>query len=340
METRLPVYLPQDYRELDSAFIPAHTWPKTLIDLALARGQQEHKLLRNTGIFYEDIAQQNLHLSPQQVFRLLENALKQPQGYELAFLAGRELLIPYQTSLAQVNNIAGLLDEFVKYSDVLSPLLSMHVHYESERLVIYWQDNFGANELMPFLLAMMATSLRSFTRWRSRSTPDWTFYFKHPGPEHIEQYQVHLGERLVFNAHATAITIARSELHNSWPTNHPDMDSISNAPIALNLQTVNNMRGFLHEIYYYLYSNLHLQPNLEQCAQDFGMSSASLKRKLQKHRSSFQQQYDLVRKHMALYWFSETGITQEEVARQLHFYDAANLRRAFKRWTGQLPGKL
>lgn len=340
MENPTPHYLPQAYRELDSAFIPAQTWPKTLIDMALARGQQEHKLLRNTGIFYEDITQKNIDITPLQIFRLLENALKQPQGYELAFLVGRELLVPYQARLAQANNIPGLLDYFVNYSDVLSPLLSMHLHYENERLVIYWQDNFGADELMPFLLAMMATSLRSFTRWRSGALPNWTFYFKYPGPEHIEQYQVHLGERLVFNAHATAITIARNELHNSWPKSHPGMDNTSTPPVALDLLTTNNVRGFLHEIYYYLYSNLHLQPNLERCAQDFGMSSASLKRKLQKHRSSFQQQYDLVRKHVALCWFSETGITQEEVARQLHFYDAANLRRAFKRWTGQLPGKL
>ncbi len=337
MNTDSSRYLPQAYRELDSAFIPAHSWPKTLIDLALARGQQEHKLLRNTGIFYEDIARKNLQLSPQQIFRLLDNTIKQPHGQELAFLVGRELLTPYQVALSQANNIAELLDYLIAYSSTLSPLLSLHLHYENERLVIYWQDNFGADELMPFLLAMMTSSLRNFARWRSGSSPSWTFYFKHPQPEYIEQYQVHLGERLVFNAQAQAITIARDELHKAWSKTQ-SVTAIANS--HTHLLTTNNPRGFLHEIYDYLHQNLHHQPNLEQCAQDFGMSSASLKRKLQKHRSSFQQQYDLVRKHMALHWLSETDITQEEVARQLHFYDAANLRRAFKRWTGQLPGKL
>ncbi len=339
MENRPTHYLPLAYRELDSAFIPAHTWPKTLIDLALARGQQEHKLLRNTGIFYEDIVRKNLQLSPQQIFRLLENAIRQPQGYELVFLVAQDLLTPYQLLLSQSNNLAELLDYFVTYADALSPLLSPHLHYEQERLVIYWQDNFGADDLMPFLLAMTANSLRSFTRWRSGASPNWTFYFKHTKPEYIEQYQVYLGERLIFNAQAHAISIARDELHTNWPKTQLDISTIDNLA-CLNSLTTNTLRGFLHEIYYYLHRNFQHQRNLEQCAQDFGMSSASLKRKLQKHRSSFQQQYDLVRKHMALHRLSETGITQEEVARHLHFYDAANLRRAFKRWTGQLPGKL
>ncbi len=333
MDNRYRRYLPQLYRERDSAFIPAQSWPKTLIDLALARGQQEHKLLRNTGIFYEDIAQGNILLTPQQIFRLLDNATRQPQGYELVFLVARDLLTPYQANLSQANNLAELLDYFVTYAGTLSPLLSLHLHYEQDRLVIYWQDNFGADELTPFLLVMMASSMRNFTRWRSASSPTWTFYFKHAKPEYIEQYQVHLGEQLVFNARADAIAIARHELHSNWPKIPTSMNII-------NPLTAENPRGFLHEVYYYLHSNLQDQPNLEQCAQDFGMSSATLKRKLQKHHSSFQQQYDLVRKHLALHWLSETSITQEEVARQLHFYDAANLRRAFKRWTGQGPGKL
>lgn len=339
MDTRSLRYLPQAYHELDNAFIPAHTWPRTLIDLALARGQQEHKLLRNTGIFYDDILRNTMLLTPLQVFRLLANAIKQPQGDELAFLVGRELLTPYQTALCATNDLAELLDCFVNYSALLSPLLSMHLHYESDRLVIYWQDSFGADDLMPFLLAMIATSLRSFVRWRSGASPNWTFYFKYAKPEYIEQYQVHLGERLVFNAHTNAITIARGELHSNW-SRAPLEAFAANSFTSLNSLAANNPRGFLHEIYCYLNANLQHQPNLEQCAQDFNMSSASLKRKLQKHRSCFQQQYDLVRKHLALHWLSETGITQDEVARQLHFYDAANLRRAFKRWTGQLPSKL
>ncbi|MNN98912.1 Helix-turn-helix domain protein [compost metagenome] len=67
------------------------------------------------------------------------------------------------------------------------------------------------------------------------------------------------------------------------------------------------------------------------------MSPATLKRKLHKHETGFQQQVDLVRKHVALYLYQVKGLNNEEVAAYLSFNDAANFRRSFKRWTGSTP---
>ena len=332
-------YKPQAYRERDTTFINAENWPHTLIQLALARGQAEHKLLRRTGIFREDIGRNPLALTPEQIFCLLDNALAQPHGYELAFLLGREWFNAQQAEFSHCHNLQELLDTLLAQCDVYSPLLSMHLHYETERLVIYWQDNFGAGHLLPQLVAISACSLHSLSRWCAGQNLGWTFYFAQPAPAYIEQYQVHLGEQLFFAAPTYAISIARSELHRPWRKPAATTGGVSERywPTTPAAQAP---RGFLHEIYHYLQANLQHQPNLEQCAADFAMSSASLKRKLQKHHSSFQQQLDLVRTHLALHWLSQTGITQEQVAHQLHFYDAANLHRAFKKWTGQLPGAL
>ena len=78
-------------------------------------------------------------------------------------------------------------------------------------------------------------------------------------------------------------------------------------------------------------------PSLEQAAQSFAMSPATLKRKLQKHDTGFQQQVDRVRKQVALYLYQVKGLSNEEVADYLSFSDAANFRRSFKRWTGSTP---
>jgi AraC-like DNA-binding protein len=82
------------------------------------------------------------------------------------------------------------------------------------------------------------------------------------------------------------------------------------------------------------------QQYLDTTAAAFGMSSASFKRKLKKHQSHFQEQYDQVRKDLAVYWLNESGWSKEQVAKALHFCDVGNLRRAFKKWTGKLlPAK-
>jgi AraC-like DNA-binding protein len=67
------------------------------------------------------------------------------------------------------------------------------------------------------------------------------------------------------------------------------------------------------------------------------MSPATFKRKLQKHDTGFQQQVDLASKHVAFDLYQFKGFSKEEVADYRRFNDAANFRRAFKRWTGSTP---
>ena len=86
-----------------------------------------------------------------------------------------------------------------------------------------------------------------------------------------------------------------------------------------------------------LLANIRCAPTLERTAQDFGVSSATLKRHLARHGTHFQAELDLVRAHKAIYLFQAHGYDNDAVADYLGFHDATNFRRSFKRWTGQTP---
>lgn len=333
-------YQPAPYFEIDTPFIPAHEWPDALIDIALGRGIEEYKLLRNTGIFREDIATKNCQLAPQQCFQLINNLQKHSHNHESGFLLGHSLFTlndtPAAAALNTAANLQAALDILIDQQTQLMPLLDMRCRYEQDQLVIYWQDAYGADSCMAFLLEIMCTALNSFTRWHCDETIPWQFHFTHSKPIYIEQYDVHLGNRVHFSSHHNAISIARNYLHIPW--NSLGATPLNKATTINDLQPLSAVcrRGFLSEIYDYLHHNIHLNPSLDKTAAAFGMSSASLKRKLKKHHSHFQEQYDLVRKDLALYWLHHSGWSKEQVAQKLHFYDVANLRRAFKKWTGNL----
>lgn len=333
-------YKPLPYFEIDTPFIAAHEWPLTLIDMALSRGVEEYKLLRNTGIFREDIASKNIQLSPQQCFQLISNIQKHTHSNELSFLLGHQFFsapdTTATTTLTKAANLQTAIDTLIEYQIQLMPLLNLRVCYEQDRLVIYWQDACGADTAMPFLLELMFTAFSSLSRWQSGENLAWQFYFTHGKPHYIEQYEVHLNNKVQFSSQANAMAITRDYLHHPWKNSRAG--TLTNAlPVAdAPHQSLPSQRGFLSELYNYLHHNIQHNPNLEQTADAFGMSSASLKRKLKKHRSHFQEQYDLVRKDLALYWLHQAGWSKEQVARELHFYDVANLRRAFKKWTGNL----
>lgn len=350
-ESIYPIYKPGKYFEIDTPFIAAQQWPSILIELALSRGMEEHKLLRGTGIFCEDIATNNLQLTPQQCFQLIQNLQKHSHSQEFSFLLGHRIFSsPFSATTegadlnnnlkSSLNNTANLqqaLDILLAQQTQLMPLLNLRSVYEQDRLVIYWQDACGAETTQIFLLEMMFTALNSLTRWRSGESYPWQFYLTHKKPDYIEQYDVHLNSNIQFSSQINAMAIARNYLYRPWKTNTVAKCS-SSIPTATPEQPgVQFQRGFLAEIYTYLQNNIQHNPNLEQTAADFGMSSASFKRKLKKHHSHFQAQHDLARRDLTIMWLSQKGWTNEQVAKKLHFYDVANLRRAFKKWTGKLP---
>lgn len=335
-------YRPRTYFEIDTPFILAHQWPLALIDMALSRGLEEHKLLRNTGIFREDIARKNRQLSPQQCFQLINNMQHHIHSGELGFLLGHRFFSTFNsaliTALDNATSLQVAIDILLDHQTQLMPLLNLHTCYEQDRLVIYWQDACGAENARTFLLEMMCTALSALVRWRSGENCPWVFYFTHNKPAYIEQYEVHLHNNVQFSSQVNAMAIARDYLHRPWKNSCATL--LAEALKTANEQknTIPFQRGFLSELYHYLHNNIQYNPNLEQTADAFGMSSTSLKRKLKKHHSHFQEQYDLVRKDLALYWLHQAGWSKEQVARKLHFYDVANLRRAFKKWTSALPG--
>lgn len=333
-------YQPAPYFEIDTPFIAAHEWPDALIDIALSRGIEEHKLLRNTGIFREDIATKTCQLTPHQCFQLINNIQKYFHNHEPGFLSGHRLVTLIHptaaTALNAASNLQAALDILIDQQTQLMPLLDVRYRYEQDRLVIYWQDAYGADSNMVFLLEMMCTALCSLTRWQCDETIPWQFHFTHSKPTYIEQYDVYLGNRVHFSSHMNAMSVARTYLYSPWKTSETALPE-SIAKNRHTAQSPNDVRcGFLSELYNYLRHNIHQNPSLDKTAAAFGMSSASLKRKLKKHHSHFQAQYDLVRKDLTLYWLNQAGWSKEEVAQALHFYDVANLRRAFKKWTGKL----
>lgn len=332
------------YYEIDTAFIPAQHFPAALMDLALSRGIEQHRIFRQTRIFYADVISGNLRVTPEQCFQLMQNIQKQSNSQDLSFLLGHRLFPgnfgAATTAFINAANLQQALDRLQELSAILTPLLSPRIVYEKNNLVVYWQDSCGAGDSMGFLIEMMCTALASASRWLGGEALPWTYYFSCEQPKYIEQYQVNLGDRIHFNAQHNAMVIAREHLYKPWSKASPSAAFVAGQESRVILDALPAQQGFLASIYKYLQCHIHLNPSLEQTAADFCMSTASLKRKLQKHQSHFQGQYDAVRKDLAIYWLSQEGISTEQIASRLHFHDAANLRRAFKKWTGSTPMRL
>ncbi|WP_163029888.1 AraC family transcriptional regulator ligand-binding domain-containing protein, partial [Pseudomonas viridiflava] len=138
-----------DWYEADSRFIPGHYQPATLIDLALSRGLDSHRLLRGTGLFYEDILAGTTRLSPQQCFVLISNAQRQMEADDTSFLFGQRLFPGHygaaSHALRHAQNLHQALEIVIHQRALLRQLMTNRLGLDKEFDYQYWLYSCGVS---------------------------------------------------------------------------------------------------------------------------------------------------------------------------------------------------
>ncbi|WP_416260674.1 AraC family transcriptional regulator ligand-binding domain-containing protein [Gibbsiella quercinecans] len=332
--------------ECDERFILGHHQPGVLIDLALSRDIDGHRLLRGTGVFLEDLAAGTVRFSQQQFGQLIDNSMRLLGADDTSFLFGRRLLPGcygnFSHALQQAENLQQALDDVIGFCSLFSPLLAPRMQLNDRYLCLYWPQSEGAEAgRQRFLLEAAMASIVALGRWLCPQQPlPWRFLFDYRQPRYIEQYWVHLGDGLSFEQPINMMLLPIEYATQASPHANSTVCAVVRQQCRQQLAAQGFDGGFIDHFYDHLRNNLREPLNLERVAATFGMSPATLKRKLRKHDSSFQQQWDRVRKHTALflYWFD--GLSNEAVAQYLQINDINNFRRSFRRWTGVAPSFL
>jgi AraC-like DNA-binding protein len=98
--------------------------------------------------------------------------------------------------------------------------------------------------------------------------------------------------------------------------------------------------GIAGEIRALLLRDIANPPTLAAVAKLLEMSDRSLRRQLRQQGISFRGLLDELRTHIALKYLRTTRLANEDIALALGFSDAANFRRAFRRWTKKSPTEI
>ncbi len=320
------------------ACILAQHQPAQVLDYARSRELDGVALLAGSGLDALHPADAAGAISPTQYLRLLANVGAAANSADTSFMLGQQMLPGHFGALSHALMQAATLRDAIlllmRYQIALCPLLTPRLRQQGELAVLYWTDSFGAGQLRGFLVEMHMTAFSAMCRWLSGTRLPWQFCFNRTRPRHTEQHEVHLGDALRFNCHLDALLIDAAWLDRTWPRGNAAASTLALGSVDV---AVENQRPLLGEVYDYMLQHIRCAPTLEQTAQAFGVSAATLKRHLARHGSHYQAELDQVRTHVALQLFHGGQHGNDDVARYLGFHDANNFRRSFKRWTGITP---
>jgi AraC-like DNA-binding protein len=98
--------------------------------------------------------------------------------------------------------------------------------------------------------------------------------------------------------------------------------------------------GVAGEIRALLLRDITKPPTLAAIAKLLEVSDRSLRRQLREQGISFRGLLDELRMQLALKYLRTTRLANEDIALALGFSDAANFRRAFRRWTNKSPSEI
>jgi len=161
-------------------------------------------------------------------------------------------------------------------------------------------------------------------------------------PERLEKYETLFGAPLYFNQPHDLLYFDSACL--SWPivhTEHSLREFLRTAPYQLLIMEndVNgeNLTAQVKAMIGYDFSDGF--PSFETISSALNMSAPTLRRRLKREDTTFQQLKDDSRCDVAKLYLDRVELSINEVALQMGFTDPSAFHRSFKKWTGMTPGQ-
>jgi AraC-like DNA-binding protein len=158
-----------------------------------------------------------------------------------------------------------------------------------------------------------------------------------PRPPHAAEYRRMFGPAPRFGAGASALEFDAALLATRHAANAASLrEFLRDAPQSVFLKRVGGSRWAQR-----LRARLRRGadwPDADTLAAEWGVSVATLRRKLAAEGTGWQQVVDELRHDLAVRLLGDGRRSVEEVACSLGYVDARSLHRAFRKWTGAAPG--
>ena len=323
----------------------ANTLPAALVHTAASFGMDSTALLRESGICPTQIRQPQARISLRAYLRLCTVVLRREKSPELCLRFGERVNISalgvLGPSLLSCNTLREALELAIRYRETLGFPIDMRMDIDGDTCAIIIEAPFRL--LIPTLL-LRASLCCAFSciQQNSRFLLDDNFHFTAIG----FNFARGADDKIIsdffqcpidYSSETNCARFSRDLLDLPIRYANPWAKKITQQKCEQALAELYRPRSVPKQAARLLLERLQDPPQLTEVARRLNLSPRSLSRQLHRDGLTFQTLLSQLRSRSAQLLLEESELSIEEIAYTIGFTDAANFRRAFKKWNRVTP---
>jgi len=229
------------------------------------------------------------------------------------------------------------------YEKLVGDMGTTRLKMKGDSATLIWTCNFTDPVVWPQVVDNVFASWINYARWLADSTDATPLEVRlrrpSPGPEYEKAYALRWQCPEQFDAEEDSVTFAQTllatRLRQPDPLLRKTLEAHALSQLAL-LDTDTDLTSKVKQsIQKQLAEGITRQ---DMVAEDLGMTSRTIQRKLSQEGVSYQKLLDEVRQQMAEDYLRNTDMSIPDIALRLGYSETTSFHRKFKAATGKTPG--
>ncbi|MUM33303.1 AraC family transcriptional regulator [Mycolicibacterium sp. CBMA 361] len=314
-----------------------------LVEIGQREGLEVTGWCAGTGVTPAQlVTSESIKVSFRQAATILRRAVRAMPGRPLGMEIGRrDVLLTYGILGVAMQSCATGAEALVVGLELqlaAGSLIDVNAEVIGAELVLSLHERAPEPELVTFLCEDVFCSTLLLVRsvFGADTSPKY-IELVYPQPTYERQYRYFFGCPVRFDGYANRMVFDSSVLTDTLPTHHEPTRAVAVEACRRLLDLDGPRPDIIVAIEALLSQNLRQPVTMAEVAKHLHVTERTLRRQLTDAGESFSAVRNRVRERRATFLLRKSTMTVDAISREVGFTDAREFRRAYIRWTGNIP---
>jgi AraC-like DNA-binding protein len=327
---------------MDSAVTLPGSWALALIELLTEKGFSLQQIIVDSIIDVKELSKKDARISYQQFHQLEQNALSLTGDAGLGLELGARSRISHFGMLGyavvSAKNISRAIELGSRYFSLFNTVIDFKYNLEAPQASTEAFSRIALGSMERFAFELAISCIYTIGRFLVEKpiAPDH-ISFTFSEPEYADDYYRFFGCPILFEAPANAIFYDSKYLASPLKLADSEVTEVCQQQCERWLQGTAEEEKLITEVRREILRNPGTFPSIGTVSTSLNTSPRTLSRRLAGNACSYGQLLNESRRDIAIDYLRDTQLSVEDIAELVDYSDAANFRKAFKKWTGRRP---